>query len=998
MEQLTFNVVDDNGVWKSIEQEFLGRLPLRNLIWKGGLTQSARFIEQLDIKVTVGEQTADRTSGSHDSLVGCSGRLLNIYLLESDSDIDTYKAVIKARVKAWVGRVSQRKGEGWMVVYAASEEEVQRMSNNKFLSMRTTVFDRLKSDFQGKKDSGEHVVLLQASAVESWNKVFLAMRSHVVSVLEERVLGLADDVRRMDANRMLPGWNYCKFFVVKEGVVRLYRLMGLADEALAQYDELEAVFLQLLGAQRLSWFSAFGGAAFGDDYSDVLDTDKRDYGRRLVDTTISLFDLRMYLFGRQAQLLVALGQYVELAERAQRFMASFGQAMQEKGTGLSSQFVAAWIFSTSMNVAEILEGAPSLSVRADGGASARALATAKAGLLAGARRQLDALGDNVTGLDNVANPVLAAALASESRFDQIYIRTCEQAAQYYGESGRRRFARAMQGDVARLLASRKQWDGAARLLRTLVPGKDEPLGAMNVAALEQLAECEQRLGNAPASLECVVRLIAQPSSARSDYAARLGSLCSALGGQQQSQRVAGDLFAAVGVSAVDHADSLCITLVIRSRVAVTADRVAAVLACGGSSSSSLEIEFVARGISLCCGESAVQLTADSASCAGRFTVAAVCVAIGGAEFAAGAADPLVVALAEHPTNPVVRLGPALAADAGRPALHVAVHTQAAGVSAGMTIRLFDARAGALLAVTGSSQPGVAADADGVLVVSDAIGAGCVVEADVELGAGLLPASVSVCAFFKTLAGDCRVFVGAARIEPGPSLAVSAQAFALREGHSAVVLRAQCTAASLRLASLRASHGQAEWTLAPRTMRRGDVATAICEVAADSPGELLLRGEARFATPGDSNAPLRSLRFGAVAPLAQTVAVHVTTGSRFCRVLEPTPLCVRLRIVGATAARRLCVAVAERSGSACWLVAGPIQCEVEAGADDVCLEYALVALAPGFLRLPDVVCVDADREKPRHLLHTLVDADYPTLCAVPSHSAFSVYSVPVVVRA
>ncbi|KAJ1671183.1 hypothetical protein GGF38_000998, partial [Coemansia sp. RSA 25] len=810
MQQLTFNVVDNNGVWERIEHDFLARLPLRNLIWKGGLTQSARFIEQLDIKVTVGEEEEEKEKEA-------GGRLLNIFLLESDADADTYKAVLRGRVKAWAGRVAQRKGEGWLVVYAASAAEAQRAgsSGSKFLGMRATVFDRLRGDLP----SG-HVALLQAGAVESWNALVLAVRERVVQALEERVAGLADEMRRMDANRMLPGWNFCRFFVLKEGVVRLYRLMGLHDEALAQYDELEAVFFQLLGAQRLSWFSAFGGAAAGDDYSDVLDTGKRDYARQLAATTISLFDLRTYLFGRQAQLLVALGQHAALAERAQRFVATFGRSMREPGTGLSGAFVAAWTYSTCMNVAEILEGA-------EDGADARALAAAKAGFLAGARQQLDELGvlwqrlprEDNTGqprmpnadLISVSNPVLAEALASDERFDQIYVRTCEQAAQYYGESGRRRFARAMHGDVAQLLARRGQWDGAARLLRTLVPGDDgdgdgAALSAMDVLALERLAECERRLGNARQSLECAVRLIAQRSDRHEESAAMLGELCGAL---RARTRVAGALFSAVGVAAVESSGALCVAVRIRSRVAAAADRVAAVLACGGGDgdgSHRLEIEFSARDVGLARGETAVLLTADAASCAGRFTVAAVLVAIGGAEFVAAASAPLAVRLAEHPASPAVRLGPACVADAGSRALRVAVHTRATRVAPGMCIRLFDARAGTPLPVTRCGHAGFAVADGGALVASAAMDAGLSVEADVALGGDPLGppiTAVTACALFSTPAGERRVFVGTASVDPAPALAVSAHAVALGGARVAVVLRAQCVADRLRLASLRA---------------------------------------------------------------------------------------------------------------------------------------------------------------------------------------------------
>ncbi|KAJ2496804.1 hypothetical protein IWW47_003734 [Coemansia sp. RSA 2052] len=687
-----------------------------------------------------------------------------------------------------------------------------------------------------------------------------------------------------------------------------------------------------------------------------------------------------------------------------------------------------------MNVAEILEGA-------EDGADARALAAAKAGFLAGARQQLDELGvlwqrlprEDNTGqprmpnadLISVSNPVLAEALASDERFDQIYVRTCEQAAQYYGESGRRRFARAMHGDVAQLLARRGQWDGAARLLRTLVPGDDgdgAALSAMDVAALERLAECERQLGNARQSLECAVRLIVQRSDRHEESAAMLGELCGAL---RPRSRVAGALFSAVGVAAVERSDTLCVAVRIRSRVAAAADRVAAVLACGGGDgdgSHRLEIEFSARDVGLARGETAVLLTADAASCAGRFTVAAVLVAIGGAEFVAAASAPLAVRLAEHPASPAVRLGPACVADAGSRALRVAVHTRATRVAPGMCIRLFDARAGTPLPVTRCGHAGFAVADGGALVASAAMDAGLSVEADVALGGDPLGppiTAVTTCALFSTPAGERRVFVGTASVDPAPALAVSAHAVALGGARVAVVLRAQCVADRLRLASLRAVAGDSalDFKAAAGAMRRGDVATAVCELAAadDAPEGLRLQGEARFAMPDDDDDDddtftLRTLRFDVAcsssAAAALAVAVRMTAASRFCRVLEPTPLAVRLRIVGPTAAHssrrrphRLRVTVAERNGGpACWLIAGATECQVAVGDADaeVCLEYSLVALAPGFLRLPDVVCTDAG--EPGRLLHTLVDADYPTLCAVPSHGTVAAYSVPVVVRA
>ncbi|PIA15104.1 hypothetical protein COEREDRAFT_45555, partial [Coemansia reversa NRRL 1564] len=326
--------------------------------------------------------------------------------------------------------------------------------------------------------------MLRTDVVESWNAVFLAIRERVVQALEERVASMTEEIRRLDANRMLPGWNYCRFFVFKEGLVNLYRVMGLKDEALAQYDELEAAYLQLLNAQQLSWFSTFGGNEAGDDFTDLLDLTKKPYRQRMVENSITMFDFRIYLFGQQSQLLIAMGKYEEFVERAQRFVTTFAKYMREKGAGLSLAFVSSWLYSTCQNIVEICEGvqidqAPveRSGFKASISATARMLASSKAEFLTRARQQLDILGtlngrlpekylrrsntymqmdaSTLAAEDNgdiksITNPVLTEALGTDERFDQIYIRTCEQATQYYLDCGRRRFAQVLQGDIAQL--------------------------------------------------------------------------------------------------------------------------------------------------------------------------------------------------------------------------------------------------------------------------------------------------------------------------------------------------------------------------------------------------------------------------------------------------------------------------------------------------------------------------------------------------------------------
>ncbi|KAJ1826339.1 hypothetical protein LPJ56_002226, partial [Coemansia sp. RSA 2599] len=837
----------------SSDAGFSARLPLRNLIWRGGPTQSARFVEQLNIRVVLnGADSADSADEN--------SPLLHLYVVDADTDADTYKGVIRPRAKNWVSKVSQRRGEGWLILYVPGTAEVQRMTTAQgtFLGKRTTTFDRLRSDFQSRKET--RVVLLRADQVESWNAALLAVRDATVAALEDRAATLGDEIRRMDANRMLPGWNYCKFFVLKERLIALHRLMGLRAEALAQYDELEAVFFQLLDSQRLAWFAAFGGGQPSDDFTDILDTRKKDYRAQMVANSITIFDFRMYLFGCQCQLLVADELYAELASRAQRFIPAFSAAMRAPGTGLSGAFVAAWTYSTCQNVVEICEGAQWSGASRD---AAVALAANKAEFLAAARQQLDVLGaqssrlppafihntgasyllkegspsssDSRTdkAISAISNPVLAEALASDERFDQIYIRTCEQATQYYMECGRRRFAQQQQADIAHLLESRGRWADAVRVLAPLVPPPSAPLGAMDTPLLARLAVCEQRCGNPQNCLPLLLRLLAHShlipdSDDRCKYAALLQSQAEALeqpkGTEQLLDLDATGIFKVSDVVSADHGDALAITAIVESSLvsSVRAKQVEAILVAQSDAGRQLELRFTAQNIDIGPGQTAVVLTNSSVSCPGRFAVRAVAMAVGRARLSARC-DGASVLLGTQLASAQAFVAGAASVTDGRPALRLCMESRSCSVEPGMAIRLFDSRGRSLLGARAIvSGPrcdnaldivdvgGICIDAaQGAVVFADAVAPGSSQELDIILpDAALAPGAITVCAEF-CVDGQARMAVTSGFVDLTPPLRVATKVSVLRGGRRVLQLRAQClSSTSVRVQSLAVSPGVA----------------------------------------------------------------------------------------------------------------------------------------------------------------------------------------------
>ncbi|KAJ2555850.1 hypothetical protein EV175_002170 [Coemansia sp. RSA 1933] len=940
---ITFNVKDVGQIWPRIEKEFRSRLPLRNLIWKGGITQTPRFVEQLNVKVTLDGEHEEGSSDSDNSSKEImsatmpslsTNPLLNIYLLETlDTDaLDMYKTVIRPRVKNWVSRVSQRKGEEWMIVYLPNAAEVQRMATTtKFLNMRASVFDKLKSDFQTKKDA-DRVIMLRPESLESWNTVFLTLRDRTVQALEERVGSMADEIRRLDSNRMMPGWNYCKFFIVKESLVNMYRLMGVNSEALAQYDELEAVYFELLESRRLSWFTKFGGTQPGDDFADLLDEKKKPYHKQMAESSITMFDFRIYLFGRQCQLLIDMGDYSELITRAQHFVSSFAKSMREPGTGLSLSFVASWTYSISQNIVEICEGiqvtqAPvdrSQARNASTMATTRMLSASKAEFLTSARQQLDILGtlydrlppkylrrsntciqlpspllrspsessrgesegeakgekkrfgSYTDGIESITNPVLTEALASDERFDQIYVRTCEQATQYYQECGRRRFAQVMRGDIAQLFISREQWQDAARVLAPLIPPTDaKSLGIMDIHLIERMAVCEQQLGNTEQCLDYVMCLVSHSqyldSSSRNMYADMLVDLASHLQSPMQvssSSTGSSSLFQVSDVKAVDREDTLCVAVTLLSTVAkaVAGLEVEALLIAGsGIEGSQLDVVFDARDVVLEPGANTVHLTTDSVSCPGRFVVRSVTIRMASLTFPIIVSNPNArrfVRLNEHPSAPVVSLQPQTTVDSSEPSgIRLLVQTQTESVDAGMRVWIFGDSGRLLLTPRCVLEVGGAASVteDGVLVLSEAIEANAAVDLSIRLSEQHSTMRVIVYAEFQ-VRGQPRMLLDSDVVDFAPRLNISGHVETLVDKH-VVVLRAQSRTIDLaRLNSLHVAGSSGDcdkelwWEKAAVQrgfLQLGDCVTVVREYPVTSYGDVIdIRAEASFVTALD----------------------------------------------------------------------------------------------------------------------------------------------------
>lgn len=88
-------------------------------------------------------------------------------------------------------------------------------------------------------------------------------------------------------------------------------------------------YLKYLIDNALTWYGKFGGMQEGDDDANLLDLNKKPYRDLIMQNTISVFDFRTYLFGRQCNLLFRLRRPVEICNRALKFIPSFAKTVRE---------------------------------------------------------------------------------------------------------------------------------------------------------------------------------------------------------------------------------------------------------------------------------------------------------------------------------------------------------------------------------------------------------------------------------------------------------------------------------------------------------------------------------------------------------------------------------------------------------------------------------------------------------------------------------------------
>ncbi|KAK1985254.1 hypothetical protein LZ30DRAFT_709038 [Colletotrichum cereale] len=327
---------------------------------------------------------------------------LKVLLVRCD-DSDTYKSHTRAEIREWIKKntppsQSTRKlntqenhdAFEFLIVhvvipntFAANQPRVsgkgpdatEKSRTSRWGSGSSTLLEKLRSDFNSSSKSAiDRVAQIRIGINDvpydvlprvvpatptgytesrqdtenAWEDLIGKFKELILSSFDMRVSQYEEDIKEKDVQRVLPGWNFCTFFILKEGLARGFESVGLVEDALVGYDELSVGLDTVVQEQATSGDPQTHGGSLlshtedlvrraeaaiaelgdqdgsmedeqpvdlqateaqkADKFDDIpISSTKKPYREMIVANNVSVYDFRCYIFARQISLLLRLG-------------------------------------------------------------------------------------------------------------------------------------------------------------------------------------------------------------------------------------------------------------------------------------------------------------------------------------------------------------------------------------------------------------------------------------------------------------------------------------------------------------------------------------------------------------------------------------------------------------------------------------------------------------------------------------------------------------------
>lgn len=190
-----------------------------------------------------------------------------------------------------------------------------------------------------------------APAQDGYGELMSKIREGIVQSFQIRSSLYDTEIRKLDATRGTPNFDFKQLFLVKESFALLYQMMQLLDMALAQYEELEAMLAfappgilldgwwplkapeQLKTSDMASPESARDKDIMADPVrsgDDIVSYSINLARMKVLKSKLSILELNRYVFARQMYFLVTMQRPLDCAEKARRFLVFLSQSIETR--------------------------------------------------------------------------------------------------------------------------------------------------------------------------------------------------------------------------------------------------------------------------------------------------------------------------------------------------------------------------------------------------------------------------------------------------------------------------------------------------------------------------------------------------------------------------------------------------------------------------------------------------------------------------------------------
>ncbi|KAL5972557.1 hypothetical protein ACLOJK_039361 [Asimina triloba] len=290
-DHLIIAVEDVSDLWPLVKEGFEERLPFK----KASLNNKTRnpvTVEKLPAEFILTTDARLRSRFPQEQSLFWFREPYATVVLVTCEDLDEFKTILKPRLKLIV----QNDDREWFIVFVSKASP----SNDQAVKQAKKVYAKVEVEFSSKKRERCCKLDLHGADTSFWEDLESKIVESIRNTLDKRVQFYEDEIRKLSEQRLMPVWNFCNFFILKESLAFMFEMAHLHEDALREYDELELCYLETVNASNIRQ-KDFGGLDHGDDQAAFLNPGYKPLSQIVQDDSFREFEFRQYLFAYQAK-------------------------------------------------------------------------------------------------------------------------------------------------------------------------------------------------------------------------------------------------------------------------------------------------------------------------------------------------------------------------------------------------------------------------------------------------------------------------------------------------------------------------------------------------------------------------------------------------------------------------------------------------------------------------------------------------------------------------